>query len=59
MALGFKRPIPADDPRLKGQETTYQASRGGYFPPTQAQREHEKVEITVERADQPKKQRRG
>lgn len=51
MALGFKRPIPADDPRLQGQETTYQASRGGYFPPTQAQREHEKVEITLERLD--------
>ncbi|MEU5094933.1 hypothetical protein [Streptomyces sp. NPDC020996] len=32
MALGFKKPIPADDPRLKGRETTYQASRGGWFP---------------------------
>ncbi|MFF8910183.1 hypothetical protein [Streptomyces olivaceoviridis] len=32
MALGFKKPIPADDPRLKGHETTYQASRGGHFP---------------------------
>lgn len=36
MALGFKTPIPADDPRLEGHETTYQASRGGHFPtPTQ------------------------
>jgi len=51
MALGFKKPIPADDPRLKGHETTYQASRGGYFPPTQAQRESEKVEVTLERLD--------
>ncbi|MET9098313.1 hypothetical protein [Streptomyces antibioticus] len=33
MALGFKRPIPADDPRLKGHETTYQASRGGWVKP--------------------------
>jgi hypothetical protein len=51
MALGFTRPIEPDDPRLKGHETTYQASRGGSFPLTQAQRENEKVEITVERAD--------
>lgn len=35
MALGFKKPIPADDPRLKGHETTYQASRGGHFPEPQ------------------------
>ncbi|WP_302054421.1 MULTISPECIES: hypothetical protein [unclassified Streptomyces] len=35
MALGFKKPIPADDPRLKGQETTYQSSRGGWFKPAQ------------------------
>ncbi len=53
MALGFGKPIAADDPRLKGHETTYQASRGGYFPPTQAQRENERVQITVERADKP------
>jgi hypothetical protein len=33
MALGFKGPIDADDPRLQGHETVYQASRGGYFPP--------------------------
>jgi len=33
MALGFKKPIPADDPRLKGHETTYQASRGGWLKP--------------------------
>ncbi|MFF9124372.1 hypothetical protein ACF09J_13860 [Streptomyces sp. NPDC014889] len=59
MALGFKHPIPADDPRLKGHETTYQASRGGYFPPTQAQRENERAEITVERADTPQENRRG
>jgi hypothetical protein len=51
MALGFQRPIEPDDERLQGHETTYQASRGGYFPPTQAQRAHEEVEITVERAD--------
>ncbi|MFJ2719010.1 hypothetical protein [Streptomyces sp. NPDC087437] len=30
MALGFPKPIPADDPRLKGHETDYQASRGGW-----------------------------
>jgi hypothetical protein len=33
MALGFKKPISKDDPRLKGHETTYQASRGGHVPP--------------------------
>lgn len=32
MALGFKKPIEPDDPRLDGYETVYQASRGGYFP---------------------------
>jgi hypothetical protein len=31
MALGFKKPIPADDPRLQGHETTYQPSRGGWL----------------------------
>ena len=31
MALGFKKSIPADDPRLQGHETTYQASRGGWL----------------------------
>lgn len=31
MALGFKKPIPADDPRLKGHETDYQALRGGWM----------------------------
>ncbi|MGW3110540.1 hypothetical protein [Streptomyces sp. NPDC001091] len=31
MALGFKKPISPDDPRLKGRETEYQASRGGWF----------------------------
>jgi hypothetical protein len=31
MALGFKKTISPDDPRLKGHETTYQASRGGWF----------------------------
>lgn len=30
--LGFKRPIEPDDPRLTPHKTTYQASRGGYFP---------------------------
>jgi hypothetical protein len=33
MALGFPEPIKKDDARLKGHETTYQASRGGHFPP--------------------------
>ncbi|CAL9302903.1 hypothetical protein [Streptomyces sp. SudanB91_2054] len=33
MALGFPKPIKPDDPRLKGHVTTYQASRGGSFPP--------------------------
>ena len=32
MALGFKTPIQPNDPRLQGNETTYQASRGGHFP---------------------------
>ena len=31
MALGFKKPIKKDDPRLEGHETTYSASRGGWF----------------------------
>ncbi|WP_280842472.1 hypothetical protein [Streptomyces achromogenes] len=30
MALGFKRPIEPDDPRLKEHETTYSSSRGGW-----------------------------
>ncbi|MDQ0943286.1 hypothetical protein [Streptomyces sp. V1I1] len=31
--MALKRPkIEKDDPRLKGHETTYQASRGGYYP---------------------------
>lgn len=25
--------VEPDDPRLKGHETVYQASRGGHFPP--------------------------
>ncbi|WP_330236140.1 hypothetical protein [Streptomyces sp. NBC_00566] len=33
MALGFKKPIEPNDPRLKGRETEYQGSRGGWFPP--------------------------
>ncbi|CAL9350558.1 hypothetical protein SUDANB1_00452 [Streptomyces sp. enrichment culture] len=33
MALGWKTTPSADDPRLQGHETTYQASRGGHFPP--------------------------
>ncbi|MFE9309502.1 hypothetical protein ACIQCF_04580 [Streptomyces sp. NPDC088353] len=33
MALGFPKPIPADDPRLKGHETTYSSSRGGWVRP--------------------------
>ncbi|MEV6803156.1 hypothetical protein [Streptomyces sp. NPDC051132] len=32
MALGFKKPVAPDDPRLKGRETDYQSSRGGHFP---------------------------
>ena len=32
MALGFKKPISQDDPRLKGHETTYRASLGGHYP---------------------------
>jgi hypothetical protein len=35
MALGFKRPIEPDDPRLKGHETTFQASRGGWVKPVE------------------------
>jgi hypothetical protein len=30
MALGWKKPISKDDPRLKGHETDYSASRGGW-----------------------------
>ncbi|MFF1483123.1 hypothetical protein ACIGZH_01730 [Streptomyces sp. NPDC058319] len=30
MALGFPKPIRPDDPRLKGNETTYSSSRGGW-----------------------------
>jgi hypothetical protein len=41
MALGFKKPITQDDPRLQGHETTYQASRGGWFRPSPQQREQE------------------
>lgn len=33
MALGFPKPIKPDDDRLKGHETTYQASRGGWVKP--------------------------
>lgn len=33
MALGFKKPIQPDDPRLKGHETDYQGSRGGWLKP--------------------------
>lgn len=33
MALGFPKPIKPDDPRLKGHETTYQSSRGGWLRP--------------------------
>ncbi|MFB6620154.1 hypothetical protein ACFCV9_39060, partial [Streptomyces sp. NPDC056367] len=51
MALGFPKPIRQDDPRLKGHETTYQASRGGHFPPPQQQRAQGKNEVTLERLD--------
>lgn len=27
--------VDPDDPRLKGHETTYQASRGGWFKPVE------------------------
>ncbi|MEU5091706.1 hypothetical protein [Streptomyces sp. NPDC021356] len=30
MALGFKKQPSQDDPRLKGHETTYSSSRGGW-----------------------------
>jgi hypothetical protein len=33
MALGFPRPIKPDDPRLKGHETDYRGSRGGWLKP--------------------------
>lgn len=33
MALGFPKPIKKDDERLKGHETTYQGSRGGWLKP--------------------------
>ncbi|MGS2588079.1 hypothetical protein [Streptomyces hebeiensis] len=33
MALKQPRPQP-DDPRLRGHETTYSASRGGWVKPT-------------------------
>jgi hypothetical protein len=52
MALGFKKPIEPDDPRLQGYETTYQASRGGWFKPNQAQQEN------AAKADKPKKRGR-
>lgn len=51
MALGFQKPIEASDERLQGHETTYQASRGGHFPPTPQQQQNDEVQITVERAD--------
>jgi len=35
MALGFPKPIRKDDARLKGHETDYQASRGGWLKPKQ------------------------
>ena len=32
--MPLQQPQPApDDPRLAGHETTYQASRGGHYPP--------------------------
>ncbi|MFF5186449.1 hypothetical protein ACFY30_22180 [Streptomyces sp. NPDC000345] len=34
MALGFPKPIKKDDARLKGHETVYQPSRGGWLKPT-------------------------
>jgi hypothetical protein len=54
MALGFKKPIQPDDPRLQGHETTYQASRGGHFPANQAQQENAQTE-----AQQSKPKKRG
>jgi hypothetical protein len=49
--LGFSKPIEADDERLRGHDTAYQASLGGYYPLNQAQRANLEVEVTVERAD--------
>ncbi|WP_405597528.1 hypothetical protein OG741_13795 [Streptomyces sp. NBC_01410] len=35
MVLPAAQPLPAkNDPRLKGHETTYSASRGGWVKPT-------------------------
>lgn len=44
--MTLKQPTPApDDPRLKGHETTYQASRGGWFPrPVQSTEDTKKKE---------------
>lgn len=41
MPLGFKKPIDPDDPRLAGHKTTYQASRGGWYPPSPQQQDGE------------------
>ncbi|MFI0233139.1 hypothetical protein [Streptomyces sp. NPDC017086] len=35
MALGFKKPVAPDDPRLAGHGTDYQGSRGGWVKPTE------------------------
>lgn len=39
--MTIKRPswAPADDPRLKGHETDYSASRGGWIKPTPVPKE--------------------
>lgn len=58
--MAFRRSVPQAELRakmtpeqLETNATTYQPSRGGHFAPTQAQRENERVQITVERADKP------
>lgn len=38
--MALKQPdVKPDDPRLKGHETTYQASRGGWLPKPKTPRE--------------------
>lgn len=56
--MAFRRSIPQAELREKMTEeqlrqnaTSYQGTRGGHFPLTQAQRMNEETEITVERAD--------
>jgi hypothetical protein len=64
--MAFRRSVPQAElaAKLTSEEqakhaTTFQGNRGGHFPLTQAQRMNEQTEITVERADKPKKKRRS